>query len=429
MNTEAFAAPSGYIGPVRRVLVSLAALPAVLLAPAAASGKSPLAKLRGTLSRELRSAGGQSGAYVLDLNTGQVLFSTAPNKPRLPASVEKLYTTSTALIRFGARGTLTTSVLGVGSLTPGGTFTGILYLKGGGDPTFGAAGFDRSTYGTGATMQRLVHNLVHTTGITSVRGALEGDESYFDSRRGTIATGFAPSSYLEGQLSALAYDRGFAGSAFQSRPALYAAQRFAAALRAAGVRVPRKIRIGTRHAPAATRPLAEVHSPRLGTLIRLTNTPSDNFMAEMLLKGIGARFAGAGTSAAGAGVVRRQMAVSFGIHPRLDDGSGLSRDDFTTPRQVVTLLRSLAANPTFVRSLAVAGQSGTMRYEMVGTRGQGRCRGKTGSLHDVANLVGYCTARDGHQLAFAFLMNGLSDSLTGHEIEDRMGEALANYNG
>lgn len=414
---------------MRRLLVLLTAALAPLSAAPTAAAKTPLAKLRATLSRELRSAGGASGTYVLDLNTGQRLFSVAPGTRRLPASVEKLYTTTTALARFGPDASLTTSVLAVGSISGGGAFTGTLYLKGGGDPTFGSAAFDRSFYGTGATMRRLVSNLVRASGITSVHGAFEGDESYFDSRRGTVATGFAPSSYLEGDLSALAYNRGLEGSGFQGRPALYAARQFAAALRAGAVAVPRRIRVGTRHAPAGARLLATVHSPSIATLARLTNRPSDNFAAEMLLKGIGASFGGGGTSAAGAAVVRQQMAGMFGIHPKLDDGSGLSRDDRTSPLQVVTLLRAMARDQPFVRSLAVAGESGTMRYEMVGTRAQGRCRGKTGSLHDVANLVGYCTARDGHELAFAFLMNGLSDPTAGHAVEDRMGEALANYNG
>jgi D-alanyl-D-alanine carboxypeptidase/D-alanyl-D-alanine-endopeptidase (penicillin-binding protein 4) len=60
---------------------------------------------------------------------------------------------------------------------------------------------------------------------------------------------------------------------------------------------------------------------------------------------------------------------------------------------------------------------------------QGNCRGKTGTLSDVASLVGYCSARDGHRLAFAFLMNRLSDPNTGHAIEAKMAVAVANYRG
>jgi D-alanyl-D-alanine carboxypeptidase/D-alanyl-D-alanine-endopeptidase (penicillin-binding protein 4) len=166
----------------------------------------------------------------------------------------------------------------------------------------------------------------------------------------------------------------------------------------------------------------------MSTLIRLTNTPSDNFFAEMLLKDLGARFGARGSTAAGAAVVRSQVASAFGIHPRLDDGSGLSRDDFTSPRDVVTLLSTLSGDQPFVDSLAVADVSGTLQAALAGTPAQGHCRGKTGSLHDVANLVGYCTARDKHTLAFAFLLNGV-DPTFGHGLEDQMAVALATYNG
>jgi D-alanyl-D-alanine carboxypeptidase/D-alanyl-D-alanine-endopeptidase (penicillin-binding protein 4) len=94
----------------------------------------------------------------------------------------------------------------------------------------------------------------------------------------------------------------------------------------------------------------------------------------------------------------------------------------------VTLLRQMAGNRDFVSSLAIAGETGTLQFEMQGTRAQGRCRGKTGTLHDVASLVGYCQARDKHTVAFAFLMNGVDPSL-GHASEAQMAVALAQYNG
>jgi len=166
----------------------------------------------------------------------------------------------------------------------------------------------------------------------------------------------------------------------------------------------------------------------MSSLARLANTPSDNFFAEMLLKAIGAAFGGAGTTAAGAAVVHAQIATSFGIHPHLDDGSGLSRSDYSTPAQVVTLLRKMAGNSAFTNALAIAGETGTMELGLQATPAQGRCRGKTGTLSKVANLVGYCTAPDGHTLAFAFLMNSV-DSTAAHAAEDRMVVALSQYDG
>jgi D-alanyl-D-alanine carboxypeptidase/D-alanyl-D-alanine-endopeptidase (penicillin-binding protein 4) len=420
-----------------RVFLAVVAIAGVLFVvasePASAQNTAAAQRtLRGALRQGVRTAGGAGGADVVDLDTGQTLFAASPNVGRLPASVEKLYTTATALLRFGPYATLTTQVLGVGSLDALGGWHGTLYIRGGGDPSFGAAFFDRQAYaGAGATMQQLVTNLVGVSGITSVHGSIVGDESYFDSLRGTPATGFAPSTLVEGELSGLAYDRGFSnlsGSIFQARPALVAAQQFAVALRGAGVSVPSGTHVFTGAAPPGAQQLTSVDSPPMATLIQLVNTPSDNFVAEMLLKGIGARFGGRGSTAAGAAVVRTQLARTFKIHPRLNDGSGLSRADRTSPRDVVTALTGLASNPDFVNSLSVAGETGTLAHGLRGTAAQGRCRGKTGTLHDVANEVGYCTAQDGHTLAFAFLMSPVG-SAAGHAAEARLTVALAKYRG
>jgi D-alanyl-D-alanine carboxypeptidase/D-alanyl-D-alanine-endopeptidase (penicillin-binding protein 4) len=422
---------------MRAIPATLAALLALLagvafaaLGPVAQAAASPQQSLVKTLNNGMRAAGNFSGAYVQDLTTGQVLYNHNAGTPRLPASVEKLLTTSTALLKFGAGATLTTSVLGVGQLSAG-TFRGTLYLRGGGDPTFGSASFDHSNYRAGATMQRLVTNLISATGIDAVSGSVVADESVFDSHRGTPATGYAPNGEVEGELSGLAYDRGWAnrdGTVFFKRPAVAAGQQFATALKAAGVKVPTLASVTAGRTPAGAKLLAVVHSPSITHLIALTNTPSDNYLAETLIKDLGAHFGGAGTTAAGAAVVQSEMATAFGIHPLLNDGSGLSRYDRVTPLGVVSLLRQLAANTNFTKSLAVAGRTGTLVDEMRGTPAQGRCRGKTGTLHDVSNVVGYCVAEDGHDLAYAIMMNGIIPDYA-HPIQDRMQVALATYDG
>jgi D-alanyl-D-alanine carboxypeptidase/D-alanyl-D-alanine-endopeptidase (penicillin-binding protein 4) len=88
----------------------------------------------------------------------------------------------------------------------------------------------------------------------------------------------------------------------------------------------------------------------------------------------------------------------------------------------------MASDSQFTSSLAVAGETGTLQDEMRGTYAQGRCRGKTGTLHDVSNVVGYCRAKDGHTLAFALMMNGIIPDYA-HPIQNRMTVALAKYTG
>jgi D-alanyl-D-alanine carboxypeptidase/D-alanyl-D-alanine-endopeptidase (penicillin-binding protein 4) len=400
--------------------------------PPMAPASSALTNLQRTLGDDLNRQGGANSALVVDETTGRTLWAYNDAVGRLPASVEKLYTTTTALLELGAKATFQTKVLGAGRLTAGGTFIGTIYLHGGGDPSLGSSTFDRIMYGgSGSTMGLLASDLKHA-GVRRIQGAIVGDESYFDSLRGGPDTHYQANIETEGSLSALAYDAGFTDldeDELDADPPLVATQAFAAALQRAGVSVPAGTHISTGITPKSATLLTSESSPTLATLMRLTNSPSDNFFAETLLKDLGARFGGGGSTARGAAVVRSVIGKDLGLHPRLDDGSGLSRYDLTNPRQIVLLLREMQSQPAFWNSLAIAAVRGTMVDEMRHTRGAGNCRGKTGTLHDVANLVGYCRAANGNRIVYAFMMNGLTDSTAGHELEDLDAEALAGYRG
>lgn len=422
------------------LLVTCSWLALPVAARAGSGGNSPYApppapgavkRLDRALRKYVHELGRASGAYVVDLSTDLPLFASAPTVPRVPASVEKLYTTSVALLEFGPDATLSTELLGVGSTSPAGVFTGTLYLRGGGDPTFGSAAFDQAYYGTGATVQALVTNLVSAEHLTAIHGRIVGDASYLDAYPSTIESDFAFDPYMEGELSGLAFNRGVldGGSVPVASPGAYAARELGTAFKAAGVALGRHLRYGSGVTPPTAQPLAAVTSPPMAQLIALTNTPSDNFFAEMLTKDLGARFGAGGTTAAGVSVIRRQLSRRFGLGPQFDDGSGLSRYDHTSPRQVVHLLSDMAGNPYFVDSLAISGETGTLQDEMLHTPAVGRCRAKTGTLFDVASLAGYCRAADGHILAFAFLGNDLGDPASGHAIEASMAVTLVKYRG
>ncbi len=395
--------------------------------PASATGG--LAGLQADLSHELALAGSLSGAYVYDLTAKEALFSERATALRPPASVEKLYTAVTALERLGASTRLPTTVLGAGHLAPGGVWEGNLYLRGGGDPTFGSASFIRSHYGgEGTSVSALAAQLVRGAGIHRVTGSIEGDESFLDSFRGEPSSGYASDPFLEGTLSGLAFNRGATGPERGAHaPAAYAARELWAALKADGVAVNGSH--GVASAPTGATQLAQVQSPTVGQLLGLTLPPSDNFFAETLLKDIGARLAGAGSTAAGASVVAGTILAVLGIHPHVVDGSGLSPADRTSPYQVADLLVELA--PTAIGSalredLAVAGQTGTLSRRMRHTGAAGRCQGKTGTLTGVSNLVGYCQSSNGHLLAFAIFNDGIATEAA-HTFQDHMAITIADY--
>jgi serine-type D-Ala-D-Ala carboxypeptidase/endopeptidase (penicillin-binding protein 4) len=362
---------------------------------------------------------------VYDLTAKQPLFALRANVGRPPASVEKLYTTVATLRELGPNTRLKTTVVGAGHLGPGGVWHGNLYLVGGGDPTFGDGGFNRNwEQGYGPTANQLVGQLVHD-GIKHVTGWVIGDAALFDGLRGGPATGYAPDvPDFGGQLSALTYDH---GSTFKKlNPGAFAAKELVLTMHGAGIGARPLNR--TLPAPSAAQQLASVESPPLSVMLKLMDVPSDDFFAEMLTKQLGVRFGGGGSITAGAQVISQEIA-SFGLHPRIVDGSGLSRDDRSSPGEVVDLLKKMWNTPTgrmLSASLPVVGVSGTVQGIAAKTAAQGRCIAKTGTLNYVTNLAGYCTARDGHVLAFALMIDG-PGNWTAIQLFDQMVPAIAKY--
>ena len=302
---------------------------------------------------------------------------------------------------------------------------GDLYLRGGGDPSFGSAIFGRRNYGGASNVEDLAAKLGEL-GIERVSGAIYGDESRFDSRRGTPATGWRPSTDL-GPLSGLAFNRGLSsegGFGFQSNPPAFAASRLRAALKGRGIKVSKASRAG--RAPAGSQVLASEDSPPMSKLIRITNKPSDNYFAEMLLKDVALQAYGKGTTGGGARLASG-FARRLGAGARLVDGSGLSRGDRASPYRVVRLLLAMQKRdeyPAFYDSLSIAGRDGTLKPRMRRGPARSRCRGKTGTLSNVSALSGYCRARSGETYVFSILMNAVSP-YGARAIQDRMAQAMA----
>jgi D-alanyl-D-alanine carboxypeptidase/D-alanyl-D-alanine-endopeptidase (penicillin-binding protein 4) len=398
---------------LRRLALLISAV--VLTAAPAAHAAGPAATKK-ALQREMARAGAYSSAYVVDLRSNTEIYASKADVARMPASVNKLYTSATALLRYGSDGHLTTSVLSSTLPDAAGTITGDLVLRGGGDPTFNAA--------SATTLAKQLAG----AGLRKVTGRVIGDESAFDAFRGVPASGYRLTSEV-GPLSALAYNHGRTGKAapyYQASPAKFTAQAFERALKTQGVKIAGSARSGL--TPQGMTPLSEFESPPISSIVKAMNQPSDNYIAEMLIKGLGAQFGTAGSTTAG-GAVIKDAVRSFGVKPSVVDGSGLSRSDRTTPREVVQLLKSMDASEAgaaFDSSLPVAGRNGTLSGRMRGTAAQDRCHAKTGTLHDVSALAGFCNTTGGERVAFAFLMNRVYPG-TARVLQDRMTVALARY--
>lgn len=414
---------------MRRAATVLAA--ACLLAAIAASGAAAASKTCTAMRQMLHRGGGsQSGLVVMDAETGKIVCASAAKRQRPLASNMKLFTTGTVLARLGPDRRIATKLFGDGRLTADGVFHGSLYLRGGGDPTLGAPHFyDTYVSGVGTNLFALKAKL-KAAGIKRITGRLYADDSFFDRLRGVEDSGYATSGEI-GPLSALEFNNGHSGgsifSGFSSDPAKLAASKLARALNRAGIKVPTRVALGV--TPPNAERLAIVRSPTLSQIVNFTDVYSYNYFAEMLIKLLGAERGKAGSTAAGAEVVR-SFARSLGssLHPV--DGSGLSRPGRASPWQVARFLsgmREQEVGQQFVEDLAVAGKEGTVDSRMHGTAAYGRCHVKTGTLTGVSNLSGYCFNASGREMIFSILMGGAYNVSLAHLEQDRIAALVASY--
>lgn len=394
-------------------LVLVAALAPAGAAAAALPAEASLStRLARALDRQRLPAPG-TAALALDLDDGTVAFQRNAAAPLRPASNEKLAVAVAALDELGPDFRIATVVLGSGT-RDGSVWRGDLVLKGYGDPSLHAD-----------DLASLVAQ-IRALGIRRITGRVLGDESFFDERR--TAPGWKDSYYkLEcPPLSALVVDRAWLDGRTADEPAHAAAIAFRRALARQGVRVAGKAAEGV--APPGATELARVLSPRLSRLVDWMNTESDNFVAELLLKQLGAHELGRGTTAAGARIVRRELAERdvplAGV--RIVDGSGLSLRDRLTARALGALLLSARADPRiakpFVASLAVAGVNGTLEDRMESGPARGTVRAKTGTTSAASALSGYA----GSGFAFVVLVNGDPVPVdAARRAQDRFAQILA----
>lgn len=182
----------------------------------------------------------------------------------------------------------------------------------------------------------------------------------------------------------------------------------------------------------ALRTLAVHHSPPVSELIHPVNRRSHNLYADALLLAM-ARAAGEpGSFEGGSEVLSRFLVEVVGADPsalHVEDGSGLSRLNRTTARDLVRLLawvdRSTHAE-TFHASLPEAGNRRELG-RMERTAAAGNLRAKTGTIHRVSALSGVVRSADGERLLFSLLVNDVPSTWAAKRAEDRLGVQLAEF--
>jgi D-alanyl-D-alanine carboxypeptidase/D-alanyl-D-alanine-endopeptidase (penicillin-binding protein 4) len=169
----------------------------------------------------------------------------------------------------------------------------------------------------------------------------------------------------------------------------------------------------------------------LRDILHAMEKPSQNQIAEILLRTLGLERAGVGRPDSGASVVERQL-LAWGAEPDgfvIRDGSGLSRYDYLSPETLVRTLAAIrrdTAFHAFYDGLPIAGIDGTIEYRMRGTAAQGNVHAKTGFIANARSLSGYVTTADGRMLIFTALCNNWTAPVKDVErVQDEIAVRLA----
>ncbi len=414
---------------VARLLVLLTSLTLalLLLAPAGAAA-SVETRIGAALARHGMDGSGTS-VSVYDLTAKRSLCALRPDVLRLPASNEKLVTSAAALAGWSAAYRFSTQLfLDAPGADEGGRVVGNAYLRGLGDPSLSTASFQTGYFGMRTSDLHDLVTRLKTMGVTRITGRVVADDGYFDDSRAVSNWRPGMTAYC-GPLSALTLNEGFGpGGGYVEDPSLWAASKLTRLLRSEGIRVAHSAALGV--VPVTATLAGTEESARLGRLLAAMNKPSDNFLAEEILKGLGASFAGSGTTAAGAGVAGQYL-QSIGVTTgfRIRDGSGLSYQDKLSTRTIIKVLGAMtkrADYPVYWKSLSVAGVDGTLEHRMTGTAAAGNVHAKTGTLSAASSLSGYVTSANHHALAFSILINGRGLSpARAHAAQDAVAVMLA----
>lgn len=373
--------------------------------------------------------------YCLDVHIDGRQVFTAGSEGQIPASVQKLVTAAAVLTAIPADERLITTVLADAPLVDG-VIDGNVYVLGGGDPLITTSEYS-DAYPRQPQLRTSLETLVDqmvATGVTRITGRLIADETRYDRVR-YVETW--PERYQvqhnSGPLSALTLNDGFERWDPQRSDAADPSRHFVDRLR---------LELGERDvfvaggtasgvAPAGLEVMTEIESPPMVEIVQQMLRESDNNTAELLLKELGRREGGVGSTSVGAAVATRIVSTLFPAEtpPVVFDGSGLDRGNVTTCGLLTALLDLFGAGSELGAGLPIANQTGTLAHRFEDDPAAGRLIAKTGLLNNVNGLAGF-VVNDGGLVTFAQLLNGLPiEGRLGIDIQEELVAVLLRHPG
>ena len=226
--------------------------------------------------------------------------------------------------------------------------------------------------------------------------------------------------------------KGFRVEKHVSIPPLYFAETLRELLKQRGVKISGEI--FTADKINGSKLIYDYESKPLSLIVKDMNKFSNNFIAEQLVKVLGAELSKSpGTSGLGVAVLKKYMS-SLGFAPVsyvLKNGSGLTYDNRMTAAQLVAIIQDMYKSKKtwhpFFESLPIWGRDGTLRRRKKSVILKDKARAKTGSLDFVRAIAGVVPSAGGENVAFAILMNGGSNMNGFRGLQEKIIEAVARF--
>jgi D-alanyl-D-alanine carboxypeptidase/D-alanyl-D-alanine-endopeptidase (penicillin-binding protein 4) len=347
----------------------------------------------------------QLGLMVYDLTADSAIYCVGEKQTMRPASTMKLVTAITAIDKLGGGYQFRTQLYYTGIIERN-ILRGNLYCVGGMDPRF-----------NNDDMRAFVESLQRMS-IDTICGRLIADTSMKDDTR--LGEGWCwdddnPSltplligtkdlfmerfrqELRDGGITVVDNEEAIANNKTKNRPLIHLCSRF--------------------------------HS--LDQVLMRMLKESDNLYAESVLYQVAASGGVKNASATHARQWIHKLITRIGLNPgdyKFADGSGLSLYNYVSAELLVGLLRFAYHNQNIYGqlypALPIAGVDGTLEKRMKGAFTNGNVRAKTGTLTGISSLAGYCTAANGHQLAFAIINQGVLRNASGRTFQDKVCTAL-----
>lgn len=376
------------------------------------------AELRADVEEQIRSdvsallkGNGLGSAYsvdVVDVASGESIYSRSATTARTAASNTKLFTAAAALESLGPTKTFTTKAVRAGR-------SRTVTLVAGGDPRMTNARLRSLATQTAADLAKRKPATTKLKGKRTRVVNVRLDDRVF--KGATKLASWRQGGYGLGTIQPV---RGIARTTSRTTDSSASAAKAYAKYLGATLGKGWTVRyVGRAAAPTKVRTAGVVRSDTVETLVKRMLLVSDNQVAEVLHRHVG-RSQGYGGSFAGGAKGTRKVMKKLGVDlgsSTFVDGSGLSPANRITARALTNLL-VVAADPNHARlhpilytdwSLPLAGRTGTLASRFAGpaTCARGEVAAKTGSLDYEIALSGYTVGADDRLKAFSVVANEL----------------------